>query len=409
MPNIKTEKYFLILFSLIPISIITGALVSLINITLIAISFLFILILNKEFKIFKNNVIICFFVLYLYLIFNSFIALDLEISLKRNFGFIRYILLFLAINYFFINSDFKNNVLKFWGLVLSVLLIDSYVEIINGKNILGFGGDVELYGRRLVSFFKDEPIVGSFLNAFYLIIGGFFFQSFNNYSIQRKSLICIFIVLCVLCIILSGERSNSIKAVLGFILFLLVNKNIKMKIKLMIFVSLIFISTILFNKIEFLKTRYGIITPYDRIETIKNNVYFKLYNSAFEIFKDYPLLGIGNKNYRIEACEKEKVNPIFFCNTHPHQIYFEFLSEHGVIGTSIILIIFFFLLFKILKVIFLNKEKNYVQVGCFIYLTIVFIPFLPSGSFFADFNANLFWINFSIMYAVNKKTNIFSS
>ena len=41
----------------------------------------------------------------------------------------------------------------------------------------------------------------------------------------------------------------------------------------------------------------------------------------------------------------------------------------------------------------INKEKNYVQVGCFIYLTIVFIPFLPSGSFFADFNANLFWIN----------------
>ena len=44
-----------------------------------------------------------------------------------------------------------------------------------------------------------------------------------------------------------------------------------------------------------------------------------------------------------------------------------------------------------------------------IVLTIInFTPILPSGSFFSDFNITLFWINFSIMFACNKKTNIFA-
>ena len=54
-------------------------------------------------------------------------------------------------------------------------------------------------------------------------------------------------------------------------------------------------------------------------------------------------------------------------------------------------------------------SKNYIQIGSFIYLLINFIPLLPSGSFFSDFNLTLFMINFSIMYAVNDKTNIFYS
>ena len=42
------------------------------------------------------------------------------------------------------------------------------------------------------------------------------------------------------------------------------------------------------------------------------------------------------------------------------------------------------------------------------YLLINFVPLLPSGSFFNNFNLTLFMINFSLMYAVNKETNIFS-
>ena len=89
----------------------------------------------------------------------------------------------------------------------------------------------------------------------------------------------------------------------------------------------------------------------------------------------------------------------------PHQLYFEFLSEHGLIGTTILLVIFFILIFKNLKIII--KSRNYIQIGAFVYLISIFLPLLPSGSFFSDFNITLFFLNFSLMYAINKNTNIF--
>ena len=39
--------------------------------------------------------------------------------------------------------------------------------------------------------------------------------------------------------------------------------------------------------------------------------------------------------------------------------------------------------------------------GSFVYLIAIFLP-LPSGSFFSDFNITLFFLNFSLMYAINK-------
>ena len=54
-------------------------------------------------------------------------------------------------------------------------------------------------------------------------------------------------------------------------------------------------------------------------------------------------------------------------------------------------------------------SRNLIQIGCFCYLTTYFIPLLPGGAFFGDFTSTIFWINFSLMYACNKKTNIFQS
>ena len=63
-------------------------------------------------------------------------------------------------------------------------------------------------------------------------------------------------------------------------------------------------------------------------------------------------------------------------------------------------------MFKILKSILMSR--NHIQIGAFTFVVINFIPFLPGGSFFSDFNITLFWINFSIMFASSEKTNIFA-
>jgi len=121
-----------------------------------------------------------------------------------------------------------------------------------------------------------------------------------------------------------------------------------------------------------------------------------------------------NKNYGLETCygehhEKYKFNvpknDHYLCSSHPHQTYFDFLAEHGFIGSIVILSIFFKLIFDLLRKI--NISRNKLQFASFIYILIVFIPILPSGAFFSDNLLTLFFINFSLLFCVNKNSNLF--
>jgi O-antigen ligase len=134
--------------------------------------------------------------------------------LLRNFGFLRIIILFVAFNYFFQDETFFKKIFKFWSIVIFIVLIDVFIESFTGKNILGFG---ELYGKRIVSFFKDEPIVGGYLNGFYLIIIGFLLNEFKD---NKKLFDILLSIIFIISILLTGERSNTIKAILGISIFL---------------------------------------------------------------------------------------------------------------------------------------------------------------------------------------------
>ena len=412
--NIKIlNYYFLFLFSLIPASIIIGPAISLFNILLIDISFIFFILFKKDFKFLSNKTVKLIILLCLYLVFNSVIAKDFSMSAYRNLGFIRFGIFFLAFNYFFYNKDFVNRVLVIWALTLSFLSLDTYLESISGTNILGYG---EAYGARIVSFFKDEPIVGGYINGFYLIIIGFLFYLNNKIVNKYKYIILIFTIFFITAIILTGERSNSIKAILGFFLFYFLNDHFKFKEKILSVLLLVLVFIFLLNTSNFLKLRYGgqffkpIISIFQSNNDIiiereaNKNLYIGLYQSGFEVFKKYKIFGVGNKNYRLETCSNEK-NPKYYCNTHPHQLYFEFLAEHGIVGTVILIFILFSLILSKIKIIL--GSKNYLQLGCLTFLLSSFIPLLPSGAFFADYNLTIFWINLSIMYAVGNKTNVF--
>ena len=420
MNSKNLNSYFLLLFSFIPASIIIGPAVSLINILLIDFFFIFLIFYKKDYKFLSNEAVKLIIFLCLYLIFNSIISKDFLMSANRNFGFIRFGILFLAFNYFFYNKDFVNKVLIVWVLTLSILSLDTYIESIFGKNILGYG---EAYGSRIVSFFKDEPIVGGYINGFYLIIIGYLFYIKKNITNKYKYLILIISIFFIIAIILTGERSNSIKAISGFFLFYLFNDFFKFKEKIFSILMLILLFTLLFNSSDFLKLRYGLqfFNPIvstlqlnskikkneTQVNTLKGNIYPRLYQSGFEVFKKYPIFGVGNKNYRVETCSKEKKPNYYICTTHPHQLYFEFLAEHGLFGSMVLFFILFSLIFGRIKIIL--ASKNYLQIGCLIFLSTSFIPLLPSGAFFADYNLTIFWLNLSIMYSIGKKTNVYTS
>jgi len=243
------QSYFFLLLSIIPISIMIGPAISLINILLIDLSFIIFIFYTKKFDIFNHLVVRILIILYIYLIFNSFIALDFSLSVSRNFGFLRFIVLFVAVNYFFYYFSKFDKILFFWFIIISIAVFDTYFEYYHGTNILGFGGIAEIYGSRIVSFFKDEPIMGGYIFGFFFIILGFLFKFYyHDENKVRKVLILLFSVLVITSIILTGERSNTLKAIFALVLFYIFNKNFSIKQKILSFLifSFIFFSSIIY-------------------------------------------------------------------------------------------------------------------------------------------------------------------
>ena len=414
MDNLKT-KTPIILFSLLPISIIIGSSISLLNIVLFSLFFLFIYFTKNDFEIHDFKPVLLLIVLNLYLIFNSLISVDPMSGIYRNFGFIRFILFFLMVNYLFFISEKNFNILKVWAIVFFIVLIDIYIERFSGNNILGFGGiqgDIQTRGYRVVSFFRTEPIPGAFICGFSFIVLGYILSFLKSNRILKLFGFLI-ILFCLIGIILTGERSNGLKALIGFLIFILIIDYVKFKEKILFLLAIFTIFFSIINFSDYAKYRYidqfynKIKTENEREKFLKNSLYIKLYKSGINVFKNNPWFGVGNKNYRVETCDEEKNTIItgYYCLTHPHQVYIEMLSEHGIIGTIIIMSIIFYLMFRIIRKII--DSRNFIQAGCFIFLLINFVPILPSGSFFNNFNITLFMINFSLMYAINKETNIF--
>ena len=408
---INRNKIFFVLISLYPILIIVGPLTSLFNTIFMGLIYLIFFFKEDHYKIlYKNKTLKILLLLYVYLIFNTFFSLDYEIGLGRNLGFLRLILLFIAINYFFYISKSNIKIFYTWTIIFIIFITDVYFERFLGSNIFGWGAEDQPHGPRIVSFFKDEPIAGSFIHGFIFLISGFLFGFLKD---KKKGFYIYFFLISffLISIVLTGERSNTIRIIFGVALFVLIADFIKAKSKILILTILFSSAILLISNSSYLKNRYvGQFYYYFSLQDskkIEDSKYYQLYRSGLNVFKNSPILGVGNKNYRVESCKDlEKMTKFKYkCTTHPHQVYIEFLAEHGALGTIILLSLFFLLIFKDLKKIIYSK--NLIQIGAFIYLLSCFLPLLPSGSFFTDYNITLFFINLSFMYAVNKNTNIF--
>ena len=203
----KINNIFFFFLSTIPLSIIFGSSISLINIVLGSVFTLVILIYQKDFNFIDNISIKLIIVLYFYLIFNSLISQDFFVGASRNFGFARFIFLFICINYLFFKHPRAENIFYFWIATIIILTLDAYIEFFLGKNIFGWGGINEPHGSRIVSFFKDEPIVGAYLSGFILMTFGFLLQKYK----YKNVLPWIFLLFIFSAVLISGERSNAIK------------------------------------------------------------------------------------------------------------------------------------------------------------------------------------------------------
>lgn len=409
----KTSFYIEFLIIILPISLLFSNLIS--EILILTLVFVFFWKVEKKelVSILKNKIIISIFILYIFLIINYFLNISRNPDFARSFFFIRFGLYIISLSYF-LNKDYidSKKVFLYWGIIIFLVCIDLQIQNISGKNILGYESIQQGNFTRLGGFLNDELKIANLINNFFVIsLGSYFFYNKNNNN-TFLFLILAFISIVLFSVYSAAERGNFLTLLIFIFSFLIFSKYRLYFLSII----LILIPIILFN-ISDLKSNTKIKRMFvDNVKIIKKNIspnteknknflfrdnhYFSHYSTAWQIAKEFPLTGVGIKNFR-HYCNKEtyleKIHPSYRdknCSTHPHNLFFEIVSELGFFGFLVFFIIFGYFFYVSFKSSL--KHKNIFLFGNTIFLMTYFIPFLPRGSFFSNWNAMLFWTVFAV-------------
>ena len=380
-------------------------------------------------------------VIYLWLITTSFFAYNEELALSRSVSWIRFIIFAASLQYFFLNN--KKNINR---LIFSTLIALVYIIIeMSIEKFFGFSFYSELrelllnadkfHGGpgRLSGPFKDAPKSGIFLAYFiFPIIFGLIEKIKNKKPYYvLLTLLLSFLIINFYFVYESGHRTSILSVFISF--FILISYFFWNRRRIIFFTTIVFFGGLVLYSSDSDITKASKHNMFHKsIGEIKNypdSAYGALSITAFKMFKENPIFGIGLKNYRV-ACERDEflskghvgtgygVSPWKghynqglkkhyepTCSSHPHNLYLTWLAETGLIG----LLLFIFLIIILCKKTFKNKEvisNKIISLGILLALFPKLLPMMPALNFFSNWNAICFWFLIGWLLSIFQKKNL---
>ncbi len=428
MLEISKNNYFSLLIAVLPVSFIAGNMIININVIVLLLSTL--IFYGKEiFKIryyFLDKFIFIFFGLILFTgILNdiNFFINDLYPkgfnTIIKSVLFLKYLFLYMVLRFLI---EKKNLNLKFFFLtstfcVLFVCL-DIFYQFKFGEDIFGFK---PLEGsRKLSGPFGDELIAGSYIQRFFLFSFFIIPLFYNSKEKYLKIFISFLLLVFTIGLIFSGNRMPFILFLfIIFLFFIFQHQFRKFLIVTFLFASLIF--TILYNFNE--KVYHNFHNFYERVNSIITIViendysnpkapdHIKEFVTFYDTWKMNKYLGGGIKNFRWYCHHRQpgmSSKTGFICNMHPHNYYLEILTETGLVGLTLIVIIFIITLRLTLQKILFSK-RTLTNQYTFLPFLLLFIaeifPLKSTGSFFTTINTTYLFLIMGIMIGLTRKYN----
>lgn len=398
MINLNLINIISILFVLLPFAIITGSFLTDTIVVILALYFIILCFKKNLWDYLKNYFVYLFAIFYFYILLRSFFSIDIYLSLEHSLFYFRYLFFVLCICYLINNN---NNIIKYfmYSLLAAFILLvtDAYIQFFFTKNIFGWENSIN---ERLSGLFRNKYVLGQYLARMYpILLGVVFMTSYKSKITLRLSIILLFFIDVL--VFITGDRTAFLLMTMSTTMILVLANQYKL-LRLAVFaISLIFISLSLsFNN-----------NVYDRIvdETIqeagigKNETYIissthqDLYTTSLKMFLANKYFGQGPKTFRL-LCADDQFKSEEGCDTHPHSIYLQILSELGFFGIIPILIAFFyisFLLFMQFLSIISKKREPYIkdyELFLLIALFITLWPLAPSLSFFSNHFSAIYFL-----------------
>ena len=405
----KSFLYFnSFLVILMPAFLISGSFLTDFVCSYIGLFYLIYCIKVKDFSAYKNFYFVYFFLIYIYLNFNSLLSFNPKISFQSSLVYFRIILFICAISYLL--KNFKPTKFYFYISCLICLILLMIYGVLDVNKAFSKGLSYE----RVTSLFGDEEIMGSYVVRILPLIIGLSYML----KIPQRELINLATLLIVgLLVLLSGERTAVVYFLFLVIFYFFINRK-----QILLFI-------LLFSTITFILYNYN----NNSLKRIYNHTIYQQKNSghllsfrheahlftAYNMFLEKKIFGHGLKSFRnlcaldqynIQLNDVNYINDIKFsyykrnplnsipsdisqvkdgCSTHPHNIYFQFLSEIGLIGFLFFFSFFFLICIKLFIFCkdFLNKKMQcsdiYIASNFFLFgIFTAMFPMIPSGNYF---------------------------
>ena len=415
-------SYYLIniLIILLPISFIAGNLI--INLNIFLLIFFGLIFYGKkiyELKLFFFDKFLIFIFAYLLFsgIFNSLgfseyslTVEDLNVFIKT-IAFLRYLFFYLIIRLLI-----QENVLNFklFFSVTSVCVIfvclDLILQFISGKDIFGFIKTQD----KLSGPFGEEKIAGSYLQRF----GIFSFFIIPLILTSKKKSYFIFLSLFLFAliftsIVISGNRMPLLLFLLMFLMLFFIEKKLRGLIFIFFIIGCLFFLFIFYSDDAIRNYTFHFMNRSEEILTFlkevilfnetpqETNTYIKEFNNGYAAWLENPIIGGGIDSFYLN-CEKTRE----YCTNHPHNYYLEIMSELGIVGLILIIILFINLItifFNVNNYVSMTFQKNLITPFVLLMLVEIF-PLKTTGSFFTTANSTFIFLIMAIIIGLYRKS-----
>jgi O-antigen ligase len=331
--------------------------------------------------------------LWVYTVVRAGFSLYPRHSLTEAVGWLRFILLAVALQYWVLpHKVWQQRLVNMGLLCMAWLGLDSIIQFVHGKDLFGHVKQVNYFhGRQFVR------LTASYNKAYVGIMMAWQFLPYVMADAQRKHIWRALVLgtVTLLAIFLSGERLALLFTLLSMAIVLAVVPSLRRVGMVIALVLALGFGGIMVVKPSIYQRQ--VASTWSVVRDIPHSTYGVIWTSALKIIHDYPVFGVGMNNFEA-VCRETRYGPDdplhlgeSRCPPHPHNLYLEWLVEGGAIAVAG----FTFAMLVILRrswQTWLQHKDSLLLASLVAYFTIRIWPIASQTSFFHGWAAIPFWM-----------------